>query len=160
VSAGRAYQAEPVPKEHHMKRGICVCVAFGLFFSLGCKTSTTTAPSANPNEPEKVRELTVKSPGDQSVRHNGSDKLSISISRKNFDSPVAIELRNLPPGVQVVTKDLTIPPGKTSVDVTLQANPDAKEIKEHKVDVVAIPKDEKGMGEVVTDFKLEVKKKD
>ncbi len=143
-----------------MKRGICLCVAFGLFLSLGCKSSTTTAPSANPNEPDKIRELTVKSPGDQSVRQNGSDKLSISISRKNFDSPVAIELRNLPPGVEIVTKDLTIPAGKTSVDVTFQANPDAKEVKEHKVEVVAIPKQEKGMNEVVTDFKLDVKKKD
>ena len=143
-----------------MKRAILTSFGFALILSLGCKSSTTTAPSSDPNQPDKVRELTVKSPGDQSVKVNGTDELSVSISRKNFETPVAIELRNLPPGVEVVTQDLTIPAGKDSVNVTIRAKPEAKPVGEHKVQVAAIPKAEKGMPEVITDFKLDVKPKD
>ena len=142
-----------------MKRGIFLSVGLALILS-GCKSATTTAPSSDPNQPDKTRELTVKSPGDQNIKQNGTDEMSVSISRKNFESPVAIQLRNLPDGVEVVTQDTTIPAGKTSLNVTIRAKPEAKPVTEHKVEVVAIPREEKGMPEVVTDFKLNVKLKD
>jgi ABC-type Fe3+-hydroxamate transport system substrate-binding protein len=142
-----------------MKPGILFSIGLALVLS-GCKSNTTTAPSADPSHPEKVRELTVKSPGDQSIKLNGTDEMSISISRKNFDSPVAIELRDLPVGVEVVTPDTTIPPGKTSLNLTLRAKPGTKEVTGHKVVVAAVPKGEKDLPEVATDFKLTIKPKD
>jgi len=142
-----------------MKRAIFLAVSLA-FTLVGCKSATTTAPSNDPNDPNKVRKLTVNSPGDQSVRVNGTDELSVSIDRKNVDGPVAVELRNLPPGVEVVTQDMTIPAGKDKIHVTLRAKPEAKPVKDHKVNVVAMPKDEKDMKEVMIDFKLEVKPKE
>jgi hypothetical protein len=143
-----------------MKRSIFMIGGLAVVLFVGCNTATNTAPSADPSQPDKVRELSVTVSRDQTVKQNATDELAVSISRKNFETPVAIELRNLPPGVDVVTPDMTIPAGKTSINLTIRAKPDAKEVKDHKVQVAAIPKEESEMKEVVVDFKLAVKPKD
>lgn len=122
----------------------------------GCNRTTVTAPSNDPNRPGEKRELSVTSPGEQDVTRNGTEKFTVRISRDNFAGPVEVEVRNLPAGVSVVTPDLTIPPGKDSLDVTVKASPDAAVVNDHKVQIVARAKDQKDMKEAVVQFDMDV----
>ena len=94
------------------------------------------------------------------MHQNGTVDADISVTRDHFTGPVIIEFASLPPGVTLVTTDLTIPAGKDSVKVTLRAAPDAKVADNQMVHVAAKAKDEKDMKEDSVDFKLNVKPKE
>ncbi len=126
----------------------------------GCQQTTTTAPSTNPNKPDEKRELTITSPGSQNITRNGTDKFTVSISRKNFGGQVDITLKNLPEGVEVVNppaEPYTIMNDKDSVEITLRAKADAKPVNDHKISIVAKAKDQKDMKEVTEMFEIDVK---
>jgi len=139
-------------------------VAFGVtvFALAGCgKEATSTAPAkpgtqAPGDKPAEKRKLTVKAPGTQNVTQDKTTEFSVSVDRENFAGPIDIELRDLPKGVSIVTKEMTIPAGKDSVTVTVKAAPDATAMENHVVKVVAKAKD---MPEAATDFKMDVKAK-
>lgn len=123
----------------------------------GCsKSETSSAPSRDPAKPNTPRKLTVKAPSGQTVTQDRADEMTVSVSRDGFSSPVTIELKNLPKGVTVETKDLTLPADKDSLKVTIKAAPDAPAVVDHVVQVVARAAD---MPEVASDFKLTVKTK-
>ena len=143
-----------------MTRFAQVAVVCGLLAAVGCgKTETSTAPSKNPDKPNSPRKLSVKAPSSQTVTQDRTDEMSVSVDRTGFSGPVMIELRNLPKGVTVETKDLTLPADKNSLTVTIKAAPDAPAVVDHAVQVVAKAKDEADMPEVASDFKLTVKTK-
>ena len=137
-------------------RSMLATLALGALILTGCNMSSTTAPATNPAKPEQTRELTVTSPGEQDVARNGTEKFSVRIDRDNFAGPVAVEIKNLPDGVSVVTPELTIPAGKDSVDVTVKASPEAKVVKDHKVQIVVRAKDQKDMKEATVQFDMDV----
>lgn len=132
----------------------------GLLAAIGCgKTVTSSAPSKDPAKPNTPRKLSVKGPTGQSVTQDRADEMTISVDRDGFSGPVSIELKNLPKGVTVETKDLTLPADKNSLKVTVKAAPDAPAVVDHVVQVVAKAKEESDMPEVASDFKLTVKSK-
>ncbi|MCI0704407.1 MAG: hypothetical protein L0241_25395 [Planctomycetia bacterium] len=135
-------------------------ILFGLVaLSLGCEKGTSTAPSTDPTRPKSERRLSVTSPGEQTVTQDKTDEMTISINRDNITGPVDIELKNLPPGVELVTQDMTIPAEKSSTVVTIKASPTATPVEDHVVTVIAKAKDVKDLPEATTTFKLDVKSK-
>jgi len=135
---------------------------------VGCQQGTSTAPSTAPkntasneasNKNNPPRELTVTSPGSQTVQQDRTDEMTVSVKRAHFESPVKIEVRNLPAGVSVDTKELTIPAGKTSLALTIKAAPDAKPVEKQTVTIAATAVDEKDMPEAKVNFDLKVKAK-
>jgi hypothetical protein len=139
-----------------MKRMICAMVCASLVGLVGCNKGTSVAPSTNPAKPSDQRKLSVTERGKQKVTQDQTDDMTISIGRTNFDGPVTISLRDLPSGVSVVTKDMTIPAGKDSLVVTVKADPKATAVNDHQVTVAAKAPD---MAEAVTTFKMDVKAK-
>jgi len=103
-----------------------------------------------------ARKLTVKSPGSQTITQDRTDEMTVSIDRSGFTGPVTIDVRNLPTGVTVATKEMTVPADKSSITVTTKANPDAPPVSDHVVTLTAKSAD---MPEAVTDFKMTVKPK-
>jgi hypothetical protein len=147
----------PIMKQHR-----CIALLLLPILAIGCHQGSATAPGtapANNSGSSNVRKLVVTSPGDQSVRLDQTDEMTITISRSHFTTPVGIELQNLPAGVSVVTTDLTIPADKTSLRVAIKAAPDAKTTEKHKVTIVAKAKEEKDMPDAKVDFELNVKPK-
>jgi hypothetical protein len=137
-----------------------IAVICGLLAAVGCgKTATSSAPSKDPAKPNTARKLSVKGPASQTVTQDRTDELSVSVSREGFSGPVTVSLNNLPKGVTVETKDLTLPADKNSLTVTIKAAPDAPAVIDHVVQVVAKAKEESDLPEVASDFKLTVKTK-
>jgi len=127
---------------------------------VGCnKETTTSAPSRDTGKPNTPRKLSVTSPGSQTITQDRTDELTVSISRDGFSTPVTIELKNLPKGITVETKDLTLPADKNSLTVTIKAAPDATAVVDHVVQVTVKAKDQSDLPESTTDFKLTVKTK-
>jgi folate-dependent tRNA-U54 methylase TrmFO/GidA len=126
----------------------------------GCKEGVSKAPPTGvvPSNAtrDQARQLKIKTPGGQTVTQDTTDDMTVSIDRDNFAGPVTVELRELPKGITVTTKELTIPAGKDSVTVTIQAAPDAAPTDAHKVWAVAKAAD---MPEAKVDFDLTVKAK-
>ena len=141
------------------KRLTFVILGLTVLTAVGCEKGTSTAPSTDPSRPRAERRLTVTSPGEQNVTQDKTDEMTISINRDNFTGPVEIELKNLPTGVEVVTKDMTIPTDKGSAVATVKAAPNAAPVKDHVVTVLARAKDQKDLPEATTTFKLDVKPK-
>lgn len=145
-----------------MNRIYLAAVGVAVFALAGCgKEGTSTAPpkpdtQAPGEKPGEKRKLTVKAPGGQNVTRDMTTDFSVSVDRDNFAGAITIELRDLPKGVSVVTKEMTIPAGKDSLTVTVKAAPDAPVMENHVVRVSAKATD---MPEAVTDFKLDVKAK-
>ena len=145
-----------------MKKFLFVILGIAMILPAGCSNSGsgTTGPSNVAGKPNAVRKLTVTAPGEKTIKQNGTVDADISVSRDNFTGPVEIEFRDLPTGITVVTKDLTIPTGKDSVKVTFRAAPEAKVANDQLVHVMAKAKDEKDMKEDKVDFKLDIKPKE
>ena len=142
-----------------MNRLLLSTIGLSLLAFTGCNTGTATAPSTNPQRPEARRELNVTSPGSQVVTQDQTDKMTVSITRNNFDGPVSVELRDLPKGIAVTTQELTIPAGKDSVEVTVKAAADAPPVEDHAVTVSAKAREQKDMKDAVVTFKLTIKAK-
>jgi hypothetical protein len=146
-----------------MTRFTCGLAACALAAAIGCNKGTSTAPptsrSTNQSAESAQRKLTVEVRGSQSITQDKTDEITVMIDRDNFTAPVTIEMRNLPDGVSVVTKDMTIPADKDSLTVTLKAGPDAAPVTDHGSQVAAKAKDEANMPEAVANFKLTVKSK-
>ena len=137
-----------------------LAVICGFLAAAGCgKTVTSTAPSNDAAKPNTPRKLSVKAPASQSVTQDRTDEMSVSVERDGFSGPVTIELKNLPKGVTVETKDLTLPADKNSLKVTIKAAPDAPAVIDHAVQVMAKANEQSDLPEVASDFKLTVKSK-
>ena len=126
-----------------------------LILTAGCNNTTSTVAtkiSTKTGEPI-VKKLSLTAAKEQTISRNSTDKVSISISRTNFDDAVVIAISNLPTGVEVVEKEMTIPSGATTLTLTLKASADAAQ-GEHKVTISATTA---GLEKTTQDFKLTVK---
>jgi hypothetical protein len=105
-----------------MKKLIAIAMAFCLVGAVGCEQKTGTAPGTDPNKPKK---LTLRVSDSLTITQDKTDEFTVNISRSQFNDPVTIEVKDLPKGVTLETKDLTIPADKTMHSLTLKAAPDA-----------------------------------
>jgi len=137
-----------------------IAVICGLLAAVGCgKTETSSAPSKDPAKPNTPRKLSVTGPTGQTVTQDRTDEMTVSVNRDGFSGPVTISLKNLPKGVTLETKDLTLPADKNSLKVTVKAAPDAPAVVDHVVQVMAKADGQADLPEVASDFKLTVKSK-
>jgi hypothetical protein len=136
-----------------MKKLIAFALAIGLAGVLGCETKSGTAPSTNPNKPQKVAITAMDS---HSITQDKTVEFMVDVTRTENNDPVTIEVKDLPKGVTLETKDLTIPSDKSRITLTLKAAPDAPEVTDHVFQIVGKTKD------ITTEpkaIKLTVKKK-
>jgi hypothetical protein len=116
-----------------MKRLVATVLAFGLIGAVGCEQKSGTAPGADPNKPKK---LTVTVKDDHTVTQGDTDDVLVNVNRDNFKEPVTLEVSDLPTGVVVETKDLTIPADKSNLTVRLKADPTAPPVRDHTFHIV------------------------
>jgi hypothetical protein len=116
-----------------MKRLVAIVLAFGLIGAVGCEQKSGTAPSGDPNKPKK---LTVTVAKDHTITQGETDEVLVNVNRDNFKDPVTLEVSDLPTGVMVETKDLTIPADKNNLTVRLKAEPTAAPVKDHVFHIV------------------------
>src|SRR5262245_10754279 len=105
-----------------MKRLIAIALAFGLIGAVGCEQRSGTAPGTDPNKPKKLT-ITVKE--SQTIVQDKTDEIDVLVNRTQFHDPVTVEVKDLPKGVTLETKDLTIPGDKNTITLTLKAAPNA-----------------------------------
>src|SRR5262245_27999896 len=117
-----------------MKKLDAIAMAFCQVGGVGCEQKTGTAPGTNPNKPVK---LTLRLAESQTITQDKTDDMTVNISRTEFKDPVTLEVKDLPKGVEVVTKDLTIPADKTMHTITLKAAPDAPPVTDHVIKIIA-----------------------
>jgi hypothetical protein len=99
-------------------------------FVPSCGKSTTEDASG--------RKLTLVAPADQNVKQASTEKVAIAIVRRGFDGPVEIDVDDLPSGVSMLGgTHAMIPAGSLTTDLTLLAEPNAKPVRDHKVQVNA-----------------------
>ena len=96
-------------------------------------------------------------PNDVTIDQGESETVKVSIDRDNFNEPVTVAFENLPAGVKLMEKDLTIPAGKESVQFTLQVERDAQPVENHPVRVKASGG---GLNTEPAQFMLEIDKKE
>ncbi|HET6575514.1 MAG TPA: hypothetical protein VFG68_18065 [Fimbriiglobus sp.] len=147
-----------------MTRLTSAIAACALAAGVGCNTGTSTAPptsrSTNQSVDDAKRKLTVTVGESQTITQDTTDEITVRIDRDNFKAPVEIGFTDLPKGVSVVTKEMTIPADKDSLTVTLKAGPDAPPVTDHAVKISANVKNQAGFNEQKpTQFKLTVKAK-
>jgi hypothetical protein len=103
---------------------IAMVVPVLLVFS-GCEKSTVEGTGG--------KELTLTKPSSVSVQRGETDKVNISISRKNFTGPVRIKFNNLPAGMEVVDANREI--GGDDATFVLQASDKADLVENHNATV-------------------------
>jgi hypothetical protein len=139
-----------------MRMLYAAALSVGLLCPIGCEQKSGTAPSTDPAKPGAVRKLTIRVSGDHTITQDKTDEVMINVDRDNFSGPVTLDVRSLPKGVSVDTKEMTVPADKPVFTLTLKAAPDAQPVVDHKFQIVAKAQD---IPEVVTDVKLTVKSK-
>lgn len=121
-----------------MKKLFAFALAVGLAGVLGCETKSGTAPSTNPNRPQKVALTAMDS---HSITQDKTMDFVVDVTRTENNDPVTIEVKDLPKGVTLETKDLTVTPDKSRITLTLKAAPDAPIVTDHVFHVIGKTKD-------------------
>jgi hypothetical protein len=116
-----------------MKKLIAIALAIGLAGVLGCETKSGTAPSTNPNKPRKISITAMDS---HSITQDKTVEFMVDVTRTENSEPVTIQVTDLPKGVTLETKDLTVPPDKSRITLTLKAAPDAPTVTDHPFHIV------------------------
>src|SRR5262249_54983820 len=134
----------------------CSFIATGLL-TVALLAGTTGCPKGGERktvEGEGGKKLSVKAPGDTSVKQGDTAPITVSITREKFNDPVELKFTDLPEGVIIVENDLTIAKDINESKLTLKAATGAKPVDDHKVTVTASGG---GMKQDVS-FKVTVKK--
>src|SRR5262249_35020777 len=88
-----------------------------------------------------ARKLSLTAMDGHSITQDKTVEFMVHVTRDNFKEPVTVEVRDLPKGVTLETKDLTLPADKSDLTLTLKAAPDAPPITDHVFHVDAKSKD-------------------
>src|ERR1700690_2827614 len=108
-----------------MKKLITLMLAIGMASLLGCETKSGSAPSTDPGRPNAARQLSITAMNSHTITQDKTVELKVDVDRENFSEPVMIAVTDLPKGVTLETRELTIPTDKNSITLTLKAAPDA-----------------------------------
>ena len=100
--------------------------ALGLGISLAGCASTTT-------EGANDEALTLYEPAEQTLVRGSTNKILVMVDRDNIDGDLAVEILDLPSGVEVVEDNPRIPAGDRSATLTLHAAEDAELASGHPV---------------------------
>jgi hypothetical protein len=140
-----------------MKKWITVGMLGLALVVTGCQKTSTTGPGGTKvgGGTTDKKELTLTAATSQTLARGASDKVMLTINRDNFSDPVKVRFENLPTGVTVVDKDITIASGDNKATVTLQADATAP-IGDHQVKIVA---EAPGVAPNEQAFKLTIKEK-
>lgn len=139
-----------------MRRLIALTLAVGLVGVIGCEVKSGTAPSTDPNKPGETRKITIAVSGDHTVTQGETDDVLVTINRSNHKDEVTLEVSDLPQGVTLESKDVTIPADKSSVTLRLKADAAAPPVENHVFHIVGKAKD---LTSEVLNVKLTVKAK-
>lgn len=124
-----------------MKKLVAFVLAIGLAGVLGCETKSGTAPSTDPGKPNSPRKLSITATDSHSITQDKTMEFMVDVTRSNLNDPVTIEVNDLPKGVTLETKDLTVPGDKSRITLTLKAAPDAPPVTDHVFHIVGKTKD-------------------
>jgi hypothetical protein len=133
-----------------MRKLIGMTLALGIIGVLGCEQKSGTAPSTNPNKPNETRSITVTTSGDHTITQGGTADVEIAVTRSNNKDEVTLSVADLPSGVTLDSKDLTVPGDKNTITIRLKAEPNALPVDNHEFHLVGKSKD-------ITSDKLNVK---
>jgi hypothetical protein len=98
---------------------VCAAAVAALVVAVnGCQRKTA--------ENTAGQKITLSAPGNVDIKRGGTAEVKVSISRTNYNEPVKVEITNLPTGVSVETKDMTIAKDQSSGTFTLKARDDAE----------------------------------
>jgi hypothetical protein len=139
-----------------MKRLLMLTLAVGLAGMLGCEQKSGTAPSTNPDKPGEVRKITLTASEDHTITQGQTDDVMVTVTRSHHQDPVTLEVSDLPTGVTVDSKDLTVPGDKHTLTLRLKADPTAPPVKDHVFHIVGKAAD---MKSDALNMKLTVKAK-
>lgn len=112
----------------------------------GCEKSTV--------ESNAGRKLTLVKPMGQNITRGETEKVSVVVSRTNFDGPVLVRFDDLPKGVSLVDTETKITGNEKTF--VLKAAADADLVKNHNATVTATGPD--GMS-VQEKFEITIKEK-
>jgi hypothetical protein len=139
-----------------MRQLIALTLAAGLIGAVGCESKSGTAPSTNPNKPDETRKLTVTVSGDHTITQGETDDVMVAVTRSHHKDDVTLEVSDLPTGVTLDSKDMTVPGDKSSVTIRLKADATAPPVSNHVFHIVGKAKD---LTSEVLNVKLTVKAK-
>jgi hypothetical protein len=124
-----------------MRRLISFALCFALVGAIGCEMKSGTAPSTDPNKPDATRKLTLTVAKDHTITQGATDNVMVNVNRDNFKDVVTLEVTNLPKGVTLESRDMTIPADQNSITLTLKADADAPTVTDHQFQIVGKSKD-------------------
>jgi uncharacterized membrane protein len=104
---------------------------------LGGGVGCTNKGEKKSAEGEGGKKLSVKGPGDTSVKPGETTTIHVDVTREKFNDPVELKFTGLPDGVSIMENDLTISKDVSTAKLTLKADTDAKPVDDHKVTVTA-----------------------
>ncbi|HEX3148602.1 MAG TPA: hypothetical protein VHR66_10990 [Gemmataceae bacterium] len=114
-----------------MNKLLALALAIMMGSFVGCETKSGTAPSTDPGKPNATQKLSITATDSHSITQDKTVEFMVDVTRTNFKEPVEIAVTDLPKGVTVDTKDLTVPTDKSRLTITLKAAPDAPPITDH-----------------------------
>lgn len=123
-----------------MKSTTLICLALAAALA-ACAAPESRSPASSV-APE-VPSLTVVRPSDQALRRGETNRVTVEVRREGLPGAVALEVSNLPAGVEVIGEMPKLEDGVTTGELTLYAHPDAVLVTGHAVQVTA-----RGPGEV------------
>lgn len=123
-----------------MKKLLAI-LALSVTAIIGCEKKSGTAPSTDPNQPNAVRKLTLMASGDHTITQGETDDVILTINRDNFKEQVTVEVGDLPKGVTLDTRDLTIPADQSKITIRLKAAADAPATKDATFHITGKSKD-------------------
>jgi hypothetical protein len=117
--------------------------ALGFLFiaATGCEQKSGTAPSTNPNNPNETRKITLTTSGSHSITEDGTTDMTVVVTRSHDKDDVTLSVTDLPKGVTLDSKDVTVPGDKNSVTLRLKADPTAPPVENHEFHIEGHAKD-------------------
>jgi len=114
----------------------------------GCEKSTVQGDAG--------KKLTLVKPLDQSIVRGETEKVSVVVTRKNFEGPVMVRFDDLPRGVSLVDTATSINGNENEKVFVLKASTDADLVKNHTATVTATGPDSMSVTEK---FEITIKDK-
>lgn len=124
-----------------MKCLITGVLGFLLAAAVGCEQKSGTAPSTNPNNPNETRKITLTTSGSHTITPDGTTNVSVVVTRSHDKEDVILEVNDLPKGVTLDSKDVTVPGDKNTVTLRLKADPSAPPVENHEFHILGRAKD-------------------
>jgi len=129
-----------------MMRNLTICLVSVCFLGAGCEKTTVEGPAG--------KKLTLVKPMDSKIVRGSTEKVSVVVTRQNFDAPVMVSFRDLPKGIKVAEGANEIEGNERTFVLT--ASDDADLVKDHTAMVTVTGPD--GMS-ATEQFKITVQQK-